>query len=75
MIAVSSSPTQGEPASACTGKPRFRTGSELMLSILCMRERSKNFAIRGTNLFFKKIRVVHVLDGHARREEAKDYIW
>jgi hypothetical protein len=23
----------------------------------------------------KKIRVVHVLDGHARREEAKDYIW
>ncbi len=23
----------------------------------------------------KKIRVVHVLDNHARREEAKDYIW
>jgi len=23
----------------------------------------------------KKIRVVHVLDSHARREEAKDYIW
>jgi hypothetical protein len=23
----------------------------------------------------KKIRVVHVLDGHARRPEAKDYIW
>lgn len=23
----------------------------------------------------KKIRVVHVLDGHARRAEAKDYIW
>ncbi|HET8550586.1 MAG TPA: hypothetical protein VFL57_21395, partial [Bryobacteraceae bacterium] len=23
----------------------------------------------------KKIRVVHVLDSHARRAEAKDYIW
>jgi hypothetical protein len=23
----------------------------------------------------KKVRVVHVLDGYERREEAKDYIW
>jgi hypothetical protein len=23
----------------------------------------------------KKIRVVHVLDNHSRRDEAKDYIW